>query len=196
MVLIVSSSEGVVEDDLSQGKLLCPNCNGVLRPWGSSRDRVVRLKVGVDRIAPRRSRCSGCSKTHVLLPNKLLLRRVDEIDVIASALLKSSQGDGYHKIAAAISRPVSTTRSWIRRFRSKSEIIRQHFLIWAMHLDPSLNEIKGSGSSFRDALEGVGTAVRCAALRFGPKPPWALVSHMTAGRLLYNTSSPFPSPYS
>ena len=194
MALIVSSNSCVVEDELSKGKLLCPSCKGVLRPWGRCRTRTVRLKDGVTEVTPRRSRCTSCSKTHALLPNKLLLRRVDEVDVIGSALLMSSTGDGYNKIATAVSRPISTVRSWIRRFRAKAEIIRQHFTIWAIALDPSLGEIKGSGSLIKDALDALGVAVRSATLRFGVRPPFSLASHMTEGRLLYNTSSPFPTP--
>lgn len=149
---------------------------------------------GVSTVRPRRARCAKCSKTHVLLPDRLLLRRVDEVDVIGSALLRSSLGDGYNKIATAISRPVSTVRSWIRRFRAKAEMIRQHFTIWAIALDPSLGEIKGSGSLFKDALDALGVAARSATLRFGVRPPFSLASHMTEGRLLYNTNSPYTSP--
>ena len=194
MTLIVSSNERVVEDELIQGKLSCPSCKGVLSPWGSARTRTVRMVSGVSTVRPRRARCAKCSKTHVLLPDRLLLRRVDEVDVIGSALLRSSLGDGYNKIATAISRPVSTVRSWIRRFRAKAEMIRQHFTIWAIALDPSLGEIKGSGSLFKDALDALGVAVRSATLRFGVRPPFSLASHMTGGRLLYNTNSPFPTP--
>ena len=194
MTLIVSSNERVVEDELIQGKLSCPSCKGVLSPWGSARTRTVRMVSGVSTVRPRRARCAKCSKTHVLLPDRLLLRRVDEVDVIGSALLRSSLGDGYNKIATAISRPVSTVRSWIRRFRAKAEIIRQHFTIWAIALDPSLGEIKGSGSLFKDALDALGVAARSATLRFGVRPPFSLASHMTEGRLLYNTNSPYTSP--
>ena len=194
MALIVSSNSCVVEDELSKGKLLCPSCKGVLRPWGRCRTRTVRLKDGVTEVTPRRTRCTNCSKTHILLPDKLLLRRVDEVEVVGSALLRSSLGDGYNKVATAISRPLSTVRGWIRRFRAKAEMIRQHFTIWAVALDPSLGEIKESGSLPRDALDALGVAARCATLRFGVRPPFSLASYMTGGRLLCNTSSPFPTP--
>jgi hypothetical protein len=110
MTLTVSNDLRVIEDELIQGKLLCPSCKGVLRAWGSARVRRVRTISGVTNIRPRRTRCTSCSKTHVLLPDKLLLRRVDEVDVIGSALLRSSLGDRYNKIATATSRPLSTVR--------------------------------------------------------------------------------------
>jgi predicted amidophosphoribosyltransferase len=125
MTLTVSNDLPVMEDESIQGKPLCPSCKGVLRPWGSARVRTVRTISGVTNIRPRRTRCASCSKTHVLIPDKLLLRRVDEVDVIGSALLRSSLGDRYNKIATAISRPLSTVRGWIRRFRAKAEMIRQ-----------------------------------------------------------------------
>jgi hypothetical protein len=38
----------------------------------------------------------------------------------------------------------------------------------------------------------MGLAASAAVRRFGPTPPWALVSGASGGRLLANTSSPIP----
>jgi len=80
--------------------------------------RTVRTTSGVTTVRPRRTRCASCSKTHVLLPDKLLLRRVDEVDVIGSALLRSSLGDRYNKIATAISRPLTRLSQFLPEFMS------------------------------------------------------------------------------
>lgn len=43
-------------------------CGGVLGPWGSARPRVVRVRGGgVWHVIPRRSRCGGCGRAHVVL---------------------------------------------------------------------------------------------------------------------------------
>jgi len=43
-------------------------------------------------------------------------------------------------------------------------------------------------------VEAVGVLGVVAVRRFGPRPPWWLASVVTGGRLLRNTSSPFPQP--
>jgi hypothetical protein len=83
---------------------------GMLAPWGHARWRSSRLKVGAVRYRPRRGCCTGCAKTHVLLPAAWLLRRADAASVIGSALLAKAAGQGHRSIAAALGRPASTVR--------------------------------------------------------------------------------------
>jgi hypothetical protein len=65
---------------------------------------------------PRRSMCSSCACTHVLLPASLLVRRADCAAVIGTALLAKATGVGHRPIASFVGRPVSTVRGWLRRF--------------------------------------------------------------------------------
>lgn len=194
VTLIVSSDPEVCKAELLAGLLKCPPCDGVLRPWGYARSRTIRMCNGVETVRPQRSRCKECSKTSVLLPNYLLVRRVDEAAVIGSALTQKAQGTGYRKIALNISRPSTTVRGWIRRFREKSEVLLGHFTSWALALDATLSEIISVGSSFNDALCAIGIAVRSMSIRFGPSPPWSQMSAMCGGMFLCNTNSPFPTP--
>ena len=194
MALIVSSDPDVGEVELLDGKLSCPSCNGVLRPWGHARSRTIRMCDGVKAVHPRRSRCRDCSKTSVLLPDYLLVRRVDEAAVIGSALIQKAGGIGHRKIALNICRPETTVRGWIRRFSEKLEILAEHFVSWALALDATLSEIVPIGSLFGDTISAIGIAARSMSIRFGPKPPWSQISAITGGRLLANTSSPFPTP--
>jgi hypothetical protein len=62
-----------VESRLVAGQVGCPDCRGVLRPWGWARPRGVHGVAGV--LRPRRARCGRCLVTHVLLPVTVLLRR-------------------------------------------------------------------------------------------------------------------------
>ena len=54
----------------------------MLARWGHARGRRVRGAGGVLWVVPRRSRCTGCRATHVLLPVVLLVRRADTAEVI------------------------------------------------------------------------------------------------------------------
>ena len=85
-MLTVETDPAAVEERLRSGRLACPGCAGVLAGWGRARARTVRDPDGGLRIVPRRSRCTGCRATHVLLPVLLLVRRADTAAVIGAAL--------------------------------------------------------------------------------------------------------------
>jgi hypothetical protein len=81
-------------------------------------------------IVPRRSRCTGCGVTHVLLPVVVLARRADVAAVIGSALAAKAAGVGHRRIAAGLGRPVETVRGWLRRFAGRLESVRAVFTWW------------------------------------------------------------------
>ena len=82
---------------------------------------------------------------------------------------------------------------WLRRFALRAEAIRSHFTALAYLLDSSLGAIQARGSPQGDAVEAMVVASCCAARRFGSGPLWQFVSGASGGRLLSNTSSPFPA---
>ena len=106
------------EQELLAGRVACPCCAGVLRPHGWARHRTVRwpgpARVGV---TPRRARCSSCSRTQVLLPAELCVRRADTAEVIGMALVEKALGSGWRTIASRTARPASTVRRWLRAAR-------------------------------------------------------------------------------
>jgi transposase-like protein len=189
-VLIVESDRLAVERLLVAGELRCPSCRGELRPWGSARTRSVRSVRVETRCTPRRSRCSSCAKTQVLLPDTTLLRRRDALVVIGAALLAKAAGEGRRRIGARLGVHPDTVRGWLRRFADRAERWRAHCWVWAHALDASLSAIEPQGSVFSDALFAIGLAVAAATRRFGPRPGWGWVAVITAGGLLANTSSP------
>jgi len=69
----------------------------------------------VGRLVPRRAVCTGCGRTHVLLPASVLLRRADAVTVIGAALLARVSGCGHRRAADRVGRPPSTVRGWLRR---------------------------------------------------------------------------------
>ena len=127
-MLSVSHDPAVVESNLLVGRVACPDCGGRLRPWGWARPRVVR--VGLDTkwsgrsLRPRRSRCTICQVTHVLLEVRLAVRRADTAEVIAAAIeAKTVLGVGHRTIAASCGRPPSTVRGWLRAFATSAVVV-------------------------------------------------------------------------
>lgn len=181
---MVGTDAGQVERELRGGRLCCPACARVLRPWGHARTRVVRGRSAALRLRPRRSRCPGCGHTHVLLPETLLARRADTVTVIGSALTAKATGAGHRAIAARLGRAPGTVRGWLRRFAALAEPIRVQFTGLAHALDPGLVAAAPTGSGFADAVAAVGAAARAASLRLAPRGPWRFAARASGGRLL------------
>jgi transposase-like protein len=191
---IVETNSDAVETALVARKLHCPSCDGILAPWAHGRERVVRLEDVEERRTLRRSRCTSCEKTHVLVPSDTLVRRRDGVEVIGPALVSSAGGTGFRKIATRIGRPAETVRGWVRRARDRVEEIRVHFTRWSVALDGS-TLLEATGSALADAMNAIGHAGRAAVLRKIAANPWHFCSGATAGMLLSNTSSPWLSPF-
>lgn len=166
------------------GELRCPGCAGELRPWGHARERGVREESTVLTVRPRRSLCLQCRGTHVLLPASMLVRRADAVVVIGQALLAKAAGAGHRSIAAALDRPVSTVRGWLRRFDARAEVLRVLFTALLHALDASAAAVGVTGSVFTDALQVLGLAAAAAARLFGPRPAWQFASAASDGLLL------------
>ena len=183
-LLIVGTDPLEVDQLLSGGEFRCPGCAGELRPWGHARERGVRDEGSVVTVRPRRSLCSQCRCTHVLLPAFTLLRRADTVVVIGRALLAKAAGAGHRSIAAVLDRPVSTVRGWLRRFGIRAESLRVLFTVLLHELDASVPAVPVTGSVFADALQVLGLAAAAAARLLGPGPAWQFASAATGGLLL------------
>jgi hypothetical protein len=166
------------------GLLRCPDCGGGLRPWGWARSRSVRELAETVVVRPRRSLCSGCTVTHVLLPELLLVRRADTAAVVGAALTAKATGAGHRSIATRLDRPVSTVRAWLRRFAARAEGIRVLFTGLLFLLDPEADGARPAGSVLADAVEVVGLAAAAAVRMFGPRPAWQFASAASRGLLL------------
>ena len=193
-MLIVGTDAATVEIDLIGGHLGCPACGSVLRPWGHGIEREVRLLGGSERRRLRRSMCRACGATHVLVPEDMLVRRRDGVEMVGAALTAKARGDGHRRIAADLDRPASTVRGWLRRFAAMAVELREHFTRWAYALDPVHDRRSPGGSALFDAVEAVGVLGIVAVRRFGPRSAWSLAAVVTGGGLLCNTSCLWAQP--
>lgn len=184
-MLTVETDVAAVEERLCSGRLACPGCAGVLAGWGRARARTVRGPDGGVRVVPRRSRCTGCRATHVLLPVLLLVRRADTATVIGAALVAKASGGGHRRIAARMGRPPGTVRGWLRRFGTRVEAVRVVFTRWCRALAPDPVLPSPAGSGWADAVAAVTAAAGAFMARFSVEvPDWQVVSAVSAGRLL------------
>jgi hypothetical protein len=184
-MLTVETDPVAVEERLGAGGLACPGCAGVLTGWGRARARTVRGADGVVRVVPRRSRCTGCRATHVLLPVLLLVRRADTAEVIGAALTAKAAGGGHRRIAERLGRPPGTVRGWLRRFAGRVEAVRVVFTRWCRALAPDPVLPGPAGSGWADAVAAVIAAATAFMARFSVEVPvWQVAAAVSAAGLL------------
>lgn len=109
-------------------------------------------------------------------------------------MLLRAAGWGVRPIAAEVGVARSTVRGWLGRFTDRAQRLRVHLWRWALWEDPGLVRIDPAGSPFADAVAAAIAAGDVVGAELG-MGRWETVSSATAGRLLCNTSSPFPSPW-
>ena len=155
-VLTVGNDAARVERMLEEGSLGCPGCGGRLARWGHARKRTVFGPGREGRqVRPRRSRCTACLVTHVLLPARLLLRRMDEAAVIGAALAAAARGQGCRRVAAELEVPVDTVRGWLRRAAGRVGLVREVFTQVAAAVSADPVPLEPAGSPLADALVAI-----------------------------------------
>lgn len=177
-----------VESRLIAGRVDCPGCSGVLRPWGWARSRRVCGIGGV--LRPRRGRCGECLATHVLLPVTMLLRRAYAAEVIGAALLARAAGHGHRWIGAELGVPAATVRGWLRVVGGRLEAVRVRLWQVAHRAGVDVVVPEALGCPWRDLLAALGAATAVVTGRFGPLgvlgvvTAWQVAVACSAGRLL------------
>jgi len=164
----------------------CPLCGGPTQRWHGylrhirdDRDRLIWIA---------RLRCTACGVTQALLPWFVLARRWDAVDAVGQAAELAASGLGHRRIAAALGRPETTVRGWLRRLRSLAMPLAATLLARAVSVGWS-----GFGLPVA-ALPRLCAAVHALAGRWpGSRPggPWAVAVLVTGGDLLAtNTDAP------
>ncbi len=147
---------------------------------------------GTERLWIRRKRCSRCRRSHALLPDFLLERRLDDVQVIGQALaLSIASGLGMRPIAERLGVPMTTARDWRRRFRVNALMIVTALVALAVRLDAAPVLLSGADQE-RTALEALGASWQRARARFGERVPqlWRCWSLISGGRALGTNRSP------
>jgi len=159
--------------------------------------RWLRAPLLVERIWIRRARCAACRRTHALLPDLTLARRLDVVTVIGSAMvLKVAQGSGLRPIAARLDVPHTTVRTWWLRFRVRSPTLLAHCTSLAVSLDGTPVDVDLHTIGTRVALDVLHLAWQRARVRFGERigggSVWSFWSCISGGQALAtHTNSPW-----
>jgi transposase-like protein len=191
-MLQVAITEEQVEAALAAGTLACPACSGPLSPWGFARSRELRLRSGTRELTPRRARCGGCARTHVVCPAFSVPRRRDSAEVIGEALRLAVDGEGHRRIARVLDRPPGTVRGWLRAARRHAQELRACATRQLVMLDVEVGAATPAGSELGDAVEAMMLAVRAFRLRLGAGDQagaWERAVWLTGG-LLHGRSPP------
>jgi hypothetical protein len=171
----------------------CPTCLRWLVGWGGYW-RWLRAPLLVEQIWIRRVRCSACRRSHALLPDLVLVRRLDAVAVIGASVARKlmSGGLGLRPIAEQLAVPHTTVRSWWQRFQTRSPLLLAQCTALAVALDGTPVKVHAVGEPA--ALASLGVAWQRAVVRFGVRigDVWAFWSRMSGGQALgTHTTSPW-----
>jgi hypothetical protein len=147
---------------------------------------------------PRRARCAGCGRTHVLLPAWLLSRRRYAAAVIFAGLALRAAGAKVAAVAARLrlpspgrpgqywSVPASTAGSWLARFASRAGLLRRLFTGVLPLADAQARPVVLAASPPADALAALEAVTAGLRSRFGMDQLAAheVAAHLTAAMLL------------
>jgi hypothetical protein len=132
-----------------------------------------------------------CRRSHALLPDLVLARRLDEVEVIGRALvLGVVLGVGARRVADQVRVPMTTAREWRRRFRRRAPTLTAAMVAIAVHLESASVRLDGSGETA--ALQALGAAWVRAQQRFGQAIPrlWRFWNVISGGQALGTNRSP------
>jgi hypothetical protein len=174
------------------GEHACPGAACERRPLGgwSGYWRWARGP-GTERLWVRRGRCARCLHSHALLPDFLLERRLDEVEVIGQALALGTVGGlGMRTVADRLGVPMTTARDWRRRFQLRAPALTTALVAVAVHLEPAAVVLTTHGDAA--AVEALGAAWQRTRTRFGERVPnvWRFWSLISGGKALGTNRSP------
>jgi hypothetical protein len=172
----------------------CPTCQRWLVGWGGYW-RWLRAPLLVERIWIRRARCSTCRRSHALLPDLVLARRLDAVDVIGRGLASKLTSElGLRPIAEQLDVPHTTLRAWLARFRARSPVLLAQCSALAVALVGTAVDVGVGVARERAALDVLRVAWQRAVARFGERIGnlWSFWSRISGGQALgTHTTSPW-----
>ena len=117
------------------GRSLCPDvtcahCGRALIGWSGYWRSVRHLVDGFSIWVPRR-RCPTCRTTTGLLPEFVLVRQLDTVEVIGQAVSARIQGAKIRAVACELGVPAATVRDWLRRHHEQAPALTRGLSAWA-----------------------------------------------------------------
>ena len=160
----------------------CPDCARALARWGGYW-RWARAGEA-QRIWIHRGRCAPCARTHALLPDFLLLERLDAAEVFGAAGARGVGGVGMRTIASEAGVPLSTVRGWRSRYRARAAELLAIFGALAVELGDALSELPTSVEAA--ALAALDSAHHAARTRWPGRlgGMWRFASAVCGGGVL------------
>lgn len=169
-------------------RLACPGCRRPLWGWGGYW-RWLRWRGGEQRLWVRRGRCPACRRSHALVPDFVLGRRLDRVEAIGRGLVLAANGVGVRRVATQIGVPFTTARSWWRRFRARAPTLTAGLVALAVGLDGAPVDLGTVGAAA--AVDALAVAWERARARSGGAVggPWRFCSRVTGGAALGTTTT-------
>lgn len=163
-VLVVAAGYAAAGPQVVVPPQRCPGCLRRLVGWGGYW-RWLRAPLLVERIWIRRGRCSVCRRSHALLPDLVLARRLDEVDAIGRGLAQAGRWAGAAADRRATWRAAHDGSGVVATFRVWSPTMLTQCTALAVSLDVNAVVLDAVGD--RAALDALGVAWQRAQARFG-----------------------------
>lgn len=164
--------------NLEKFKILCPECGGNTALHGSY-DRHVHIDEKVEWVVIQRVICSGCGKTHAVIPDFIKPYKHYSAGDIEFALRDVEDGISPEHVDTAAS--ASTIKRWIQEFRLKGLQAAGALRALLNRLfDKTINEIRFTGLKIFGILEHIlehFPAIESSRLAIGEANLW-LTNHM------------------
>jgi hypothetical protein len=137
----------------------------------------------------RRARCRHCRASHALLPDFVVLGRLDGLEVIGPGIEAMAAGETTMSAAARAGAPYTTARDWRRRFASRARLLAVGFLAATVALgDPAPRLPAGA---VEIALCAICAAAHAARRRIGAGGDhWRIANRIVGGHLLSTNTDP------
>jgi hypothetical protein len=176
------------DDDLAVPRPDCPECVEAMVFWGSY-FRPVRIGSIELRLRVQRAICKRCRSSQALLPDFLVLRRLDAVEVIGQATEQMASGATAGETARRTSLPYTTIRDWRRRLASRARLVTARLLAATVALGDLVPRIP------EDGLDAVVCAVGAVAAAFRRRfgiagGDWCLANLVVGGHLLSTNTNP------
>ena len=177
--------------DVAVPRLPCESCSVPLTFW-SGYERSVRAEGRCHRLWIARARCGACRVSHALLPDFLLVGRLDEVDTIGRALKEvTAAAVSIGRAAGVLGVPFTTVRGWVRRFTATAPVWWSGFSSLTVEIGGTIPRSWPSAVPAA-AIAAMGWAHAAALARHDSRTGslWSFVSVVCGGRLITTNTDP------